>query len=121
MNKTTKTRTALSRVSNPTFRASETLRTLVATVTHGSRETHTAAVELWYGSLGFGIRIAGTPGSWYLSTLIGDEYSRREFGSIPDTMAIDCGQNWTATGLKAAIKEAMTLILSGEVSKPAGW
>ena len=46
--------------------------------------------------------------SWYLSTLFGIcKYSRNRIG---DELALDDGQNWTVTGMKAILDEAKDLV-----------
>lgn len=85
-----------------------TLTTKVRTSTRGGPE-HEHPVMVLAGDLGYILRIDGTPGSWYLSTLVSDK------GVIVDAIAVDFGQGWNAYGMRAAVCEALALILSGKL------
>lgn len=50
----------------------------------------------------------GTPGLWALSTLLGcDGFSFQTPFEVSDTISIDYGQRWEATGMRAAVAEAV--------------
>lgn len=55
-----------------------------------------------------------TPGSWYLSSLLGLDGFASSRGPIGDRIAIDYGQGWFVTGMVAALREAVGLPREGE-------
>ena len=48
------------------------------------------------------LRIDGTPGSWYMSTILE--------GGIRDKISIDYGQRWDCINFREIMQEAITLI-----------
>jgi hypothetical protein len=54
------------------------------------------------------LRITGTPGGWYMSTLLGgDKYATAHVGS---TISIDFGQDWNCINFDEVLAEAKQLI-----------
>jgi hypothetical protein len=57
---------------------------------------------------GWVVHIDGTPGSWYLSTLL-----NKEWGDVSDTIYVDYGQQWAVTGMLEVIRKAAVHVAGG--------
>lgn len=96
---------------------SKLIRTLDATVTSRSAtypEPKPMSVSLVFDG-GYLLRFE-LGGSWFVSTLIGVDglYSNELGNGVRDVHCIDFGQEWTVTGMRKVLAEALALILSGK-------
>ena len=80
----------------------ETVKTLETRVIDSGGIARTVSIRRAPDTDKLVLAIDGTPGQWYLQTLA----LMRD-----DTICIDYGQNWTATGMHAVADEMRTLYL----------
>lgn len=82
----------------------------VTTNKHGETHRYPVHVELKDGRPV--LRIERTMGSWYLSTLLGvDFWGGGAVKEPSDRLAIDFGQQWVCTNMRALISEALARVL----------
>src|ERR1035437_3780540 len=83
-------------------------KTIAITTEHKGRSyEHRITLEhSSYSSKSLVLRIAGTPGHWYLATLFGsDGFGRR----VGPTLSIDMGQNWDCINMDQIMAEVESL------------